>query len=34
VVPLIFAGIDSEILAAGIAQRADHWRARSEKTPS
>jgi 2-keto-3-deoxy-L-rhamnonate aldolase RhmA len=34
VVPLIFAGIDSEILAAGIAHRAEHWRARSEKTTS
>ncbi|HWW80073.1 MAG TPA: aldolase/citrate lyase family protein [Steroidobacteraceae bacterium] len=34
VVPLIFAGIDAEILAAGIAQRAEHWRARSEKTTS
>lgn len=32
VAPLIFAGIDSDILAAGIAERAQHWRARSEKT--
>jgi len=29
VVPLIFAAIDSEILAAGLAQRAEQWRARS-----
>jgi 2-keto-3-deoxy-L-rhamnonate aldolase RhmA len=34
VAPLIFAGIDSEILAAGLAQRAEHWRARSEKPTS
>jgi 2-keto-3-deoxy-L-rhamnonate aldolase RhmA len=34
VVPLIFAGIDSEILATGVAQRAEHWRASSGKTPS
>jgi len=34
VVPLIFAGIDSEILAAGVAQRAEHWRASSGKTTS
>ena len=34
VAPLIFAAIDSEILAAGLAQRAEHWRARSEKPTS
>ena len=34
VVPLIFAAIDSEVLATGLAQRAEYWRARSEKTTS
>ena len=29
VAPLIFAAIDSEILATGLAQRAEQWRARS-----
>jgi 2-keto-3-deoxy-L-rhamnonate aldolase RhmA len=32
VAPLLFAGIDSDILATGIAQRAEHWRTRSERT--
>ena len=32
VAPLIFAGIDFEILATGITQRAQEWRARLEKT--
>ncbi len=32
--PLIFAGIDTDILAAGVAARADDWRARLQTTQS